>query len=206
MTCSSCPTTQTTTCVKKDSPCKPSYACECEGEKVISIQPIVPVSTCDESQNKYSIEVNIKPRAGKGSQTSKYVDVVTGNTQQELSDNMLTLLVKVVNDIIRSVIGETYLGSDVTFAEATHMVDLATFQAYFRTSVLTGTPAQLDLADATQIAYVDYITQQVFESFLSIRDYILGNASSLVICAGDAGKVYQLKISNCLFCYTIIYN
>ena len=97
-----------------------------------------------------------KPRAGKGSQTSKYVDVVTGNTQQELSDNMLTLLVKVVNDIIRSVIGETYL--DLTLPlEATPYGRPCNFQAYFRTSVLTGTLAQLDLADATQIAYVDYI-------------------------------------------------
>lgn len=176
-------------------------SCQCSSSDPVHIDPksVAPVISSEAASNKYSIETKLKSRNGQGARCSTYTGTAEGATNTDLILAIQTAMVDVVTDIIKGIIGEQYNGP-VTLVPATHLTDLSTFQTYLLTDQTTGL-----ITDATQLGYVNYIGQAVYQSFLTIDDHISGAGNTIVVCSSGS-RLYQITIENCLFCFKLIYN
>lgn len=211
----SCKSASTSSCSCKSastSSCKPASSSDCSCStsihKVIDPKTITPITSCEEASNKYSIETTIKARNGSGTQSNTRAGSATGDNTAAIVASAHAELVEVTVEIIRAVIGDTYGSTavDASTAILTSLTDLATFQGYFTTGGHTDLPAVNTALTTTQIAYVNYITQAIYQVFRSIQTHIEGAESSLIICTSGNSRVFQASVKNCLFCLTYIYN
>lgn len=171
---------------------------------VINPVTVTPITSTEEASNKYSIQTEIKPRNGSGSQSSTYTGQGVGDTNEAVVASVHNHLVEVVVDIARSIIGEDYTGP-VAFVGATHLASLTDFQNYFSN---TGSvdPDYVPVTNVTKKAQIDFISQVMYPLFLSVQTHIEGAESAIVVCASGSSRVLRISIKNCLFCLTFIYN
>lgn len=192
-------------CEAKTSTSVTSAACGGGCESTV-INPVVvtPITSTEEASNKYSIQTEIKPRNGSGSQSSTYTGQGVGETNDAIVASVHNHLVEVVVDIARSIIGEDYTGP-VAFNGPTHLATLTAFQNYFSNAGSVD-PDYVPVTNVTKKAQLDYISQVMYPLFLSVETHIEGSESSVVVCASGSSRVLKITIKNCLFCLTFIYN
>lgn len=196
----SCESTKTSSCSTKSS-----CACSVTEDVVLVPKVIKPFTTTEEASNKYSVDVTVFPRAGRGRQSTTYNKQATGANTAALVANVHQELIAIVIDVIKSVIADaTYVGPDpTTFVEATHLVSVTTLNAF-----LTGS-----YAVPANFPYIEYVAQVVFTVFTQIKNHIetasAAPTSVSAICAtggGGGGKVTKIAVENCLFGLNLIYN
>lgn len=223
MSCS-CQTTNTSTSCSCAST---NNACTCATETVINPLTITPVTASAAADNKWSVQSTLKARNGNGAQTSKYAGQVTGDTTQDKVNAMHTELVGIATDLIRGVIGESYEGpalnagvfdptylyndntDGVSGTAVAILTDLTAFQNYFLNigdDAGNAEAANTAVTGTQNIAYVNYISQALFQVFQSIQRHIEGADTNFVVCPSGSSRVIKIEIDNCVVCFEFIYN
>lgn len=198
-----------------------SASCSCSKETIISPIVIAPVTATEAADDKWSVETTVKARGGNGSQTSKYAGQITGANAAAKITAMHVELTNIATDLIRGVIGESYTGPE-TFSPSlqygdqvsgsTNYVNILTniiaFQNYFLNSqpAATLSPGLTEVTDATQKAYVNYITQALYQVYQSIERHIDAAGNNIVVCPTGSSRVIKIEIDNCILCFVLIYN
>lgn len=219
-----------TTCPPK--PCKPKSTCECSREVLINPLTVTPVSSCDPADNKYSVETEVKPSGGSGSQKSTYAGQAIGTSAAARVAAIHTSLTDIAIDLIRGVIGEAYTGpfvpstgfdgtlqySDVVAAAGSDTAILSSVNAFINyflnsqpSAAVQALPEYMagtftEVTDAEQSAKVQYIATALYQVYQSIQRHIEGATSVFSVCPAGGSRVIKIEIENCLFCLTLIYN
>ncbi len=189
--------------------------CECKGEQttvkenctcssselIVNPKTIKPITSSEEASNKYSIEtVVIKMKAGSGSQKMTYVGVARTDTAENATADVRTKVVEVAVDVLRSALGEAYVGPVPSTVTDADVATLAAFKTYLNVAFTGQTPMDT--------AKINLVAETLYPLFSAIAGHLAGATLGVVeVCPSKgASRVYQFSASNCLFSFEMIFN
>lgn len=190
--------------------------CECKGEQttakedctcpssglVVNPKTIKPITSSEEASNKYSIETIVKKmKAGSGSQKMTYVGVARSDTTANANSDVRSKVVEVAVDVLRSSIGELYIGPDPATTADANVATLTAFKTFLNVA-FTGQTAM-------DTAKINLVAETLYPLFSAIAGHLAGATigGEVEVCPPKgASRVYQFSASNCLFSFELIFN